>query len=231
MQKSLFIEKIEKILKDRRIKKNKFALDCGFSVQSLIDWERRSTIPSGDVVYRIAKYLKISIEWLLNDEVFLYIPNEKNGFEYTCNASEIMYRIDSTIQYQQSLNSYEPNEVFYSSILDIISMDEIYSYSNNFAKMPTEVVIKIAERLAVSYSWLSTGKDLNALDQSEPFVIGLAAKYNSHLKFLHCLRAKSKQAVINLTCDLFHSERLLREELQANGIDLSNTSLMKTDKE
>lgn len=63
-----FVERIDKVLKEKQRKRIALAMDIGKKEQAFTDWKRRDTIPSADVVLKIAKYLDVSIEWLLTGE-------------------------------------------------------------------------------------------------------------------------------------------------------------------
>lgn len=60
-----FTERIEKLVKEKKIPKMKFYSDVGIGIQALTDWRKRNTIPAADIAVRIADYLNTSVEFLV----------------------------------------------------------------------------------------------------------------------------------------------------------------------
>jgi len=63
-----FVDRINLSLKDRHIPKWKFYEDLGLANNSSTNWNKRGTIPSGDVVLKIADYLGVSVRYLVTGE-------------------------------------------------------------------------------------------------------------------------------------------------------------------
>ena len=60
-----FVERIEKLLNDARIPKNKMLEDLSLSVNSFSNWRNRGTIPGGDTLQKIADYFGVTVDFLL----------------------------------------------------------------------------------------------------------------------------------------------------------------------
>lgn len=63
-----FISRIEELLKNRRIQKNKMLSDLNLSVNSFTNWKNRGTVPSGDTLQKIADYFGVTVDYLLGKE-------------------------------------------------------------------------------------------------------------------------------------------------------------------
>ena len=63
-----FVDRINLSLKKRNIPKWKFYEDLGLANNSSTNWNKRGTIPSGDVVLRIADYLGVSVRYLVTGD-------------------------------------------------------------------------------------------------------------------------------------------------------------------
>lgn len=61
------IEIITRLVEERGISKNKMLTDLKLSRSSLIDWQARGTIPSGDTLTKIANYFDVSVDYLLGN--------------------------------------------------------------------------------------------------------------------------------------------------------------------
>lgn len=60
-----FLVRIEELIHSKGITKNKLLVDLGLNKSSFFDWERRNTIPSGEIVAKIADYFQVSTDYLL----------------------------------------------------------------------------------------------------------------------------------------------------------------------
>lgn len=61
-----FVNRIDEVLKEKNLKRQALTDACGFSVQALTDWKRRDSIPAADIALKIADYLQVSVEWLID---------------------------------------------------------------------------------------------------------------------------------------------------------------------
>lgn len=61
----VFLQRVLDLIDSFGISKNKLLTDLGINKSAFVDWDRRSTIPSGDVVAKIADYFHVSTDYLL----------------------------------------------------------------------------------------------------------------------------------------------------------------------
>ena len=64
----MFIEKVKELLKEKGITKNKLLTDLQLGKNSFVNWESRGTVPSGEVLAKIANYFGVSVDYLLGNE-------------------------------------------------------------------------------------------------------------------------------------------------------------------
>lgn len=62
----MIFDKIERLCKQKNIAIRKVELDCGLSNGSITKW--RNVIPSAASLYKVAKYLGVTVEQLLEKE-------------------------------------------------------------------------------------------------------------------------------------------------------------------
>lgn len=63
-----FVDRLRNLLQSKGISQNQFLKENGLAKGSIGNWEQRGNIPSADIVLRIAKYLDVSMEYLLTGE-------------------------------------------------------------------------------------------------------------------------------------------------------------------
>ncbi len=61
----IFLQQVLSLIDLNGISKNKLLTDIGINKNALVDWEKRNTIPSGDIVSKIADYFHVSADYLL----------------------------------------------------------------------------------------------------------------------------------------------------------------------
>lgn len=63
----MFIEILKKLMHDKGISNNKLLTDLGLNKSSILNWEKRGTIPSGETLQKIADYFNVSVDYLLGN--------------------------------------------------------------------------------------------------------------------------------------------------------------------
>ena len=62
---SIFTERIDNLLKEKKKTKKELFNHIGISSQSFYDWKNRNTIPAADIAVKIAQYLNTTVEYLI----------------------------------------------------------------------------------------------------------------------------------------------------------------------
>ncbi|KKI51205.1 helix-turn-helix domain-containing protein [Christensenella hongkongensis] len=60
-----FLERLEVLLKEKGVSATKMSLDLGFSKDAVFNWKKRGTIPSGEMLAKVADYFGVSVDYLL----------------------------------------------------------------------------------------------------------------------------------------------------------------------
>lgn len=63
----MFVERLKELLSERGITKNKLLTDLQLGKNSFVNWESRGTIPSGEVLTKIAQYFGVTVDYLLGN--------------------------------------------------------------------------------------------------------------------------------------------------------------------
>ena len=69
-----FVERINTLLKQKKISKAEFYKDLNLSNNATTSWGKKNQIPNAETVYKIANYLGVSMEYLITGQFF----NNKN---------------------------------------------------------------------------------------------------------------------------------------------------------
>lgn len=63
-----FVERLQSLVEQKGITRNKLLVDLNLGKNSFINWENRGTIPNGETLSKIAQYFDVSIDYLLTGE-------------------------------------------------------------------------------------------------------------------------------------------------------------------
>lgn len=77
----VFLDRLYGLLNERGITKNKLLTDLKLGRNSFVNWESRGTVPSGDIIIKIADYFQVSIDYLLGKTDKKERPAPKIGDE------------------------------------------------------------------------------------------------------------------------------------------------------
>lgn len=72
-----FMDRVECILKEKRLTQKELAEDLGLRRPTLSDWKKNGAVPAGDICIRIADYLGVSVEWLVTGKEAALSSEEK----------------------------------------------------------------------------------------------------------------------------------------------------------
>ena len=68
------VQRIDSELRAKNLKRKALADAIGISLQPFTSWANRGGLPSSDIVYKIAKYFDVTMEWLLTGEAPESVP-------------------------------------------------------------------------------------------------------------------------------------------------------------
>ena len=72
-----FMDRVESILKEKRLTQKELAEDLGLRRPTLSDWKKNGAVPAADICLRIADYLGVSVEWLVTGKETALTSEEK----------------------------------------------------------------------------------------------------------------------------------------------------------
>ena len=62
------IQRIEQLLKEKGISRNKMSEDIGIGNSTFYTWQKRGSVPKGEILQKIAQYLDTTTDYLLGNE-------------------------------------------------------------------------------------------------------------------------------------------------------------------
>lgn len=87
-----FLDRVLNLIETKDTTKNKLAIDLKLAKGSIANWQDRGTVPSGDIILKIAQYFHVSTDYLLTgvENKSINLSNdEKRLFEYYSRLSDL----------------------------------------------------------------------------------------------------------------------------------------------
>lgn len=127
-----FVDRVTDLLKEQKITKNQMLKDLNLSRNSFVDWNKRGTIPSANVVSAIADYLGTTISTLMG-----YPENEENIASFPAKLSfQIAVNRTSIIEVAKYLKISEDTVMNWIKGLDESYTNYLNQLSDFFEVMP-----------------------------------------------------------------------------------------------
>lgn len=83
-----FIERLERLLVQKNLQRKDLAQFCNISLNGISTWKITGTIPRADIAIKIAKFLNVSVEYLINGELQNIDTSDKLAFQVSCLSPE-----------------------------------------------------------------------------------------------------------------------------------------------
>lgn len=170
------VEIIENYLKEKKLSLRKFSALVGIPYTTILSWKKKNTLPSIEFISKIASFMNVSLEFLVNGALAV---GENNTLENVYSRRSILYRIKIVLR--QKNNEYDTESLYNKYLKDIVDYEVLINWVEGRANIAEDVLPKIAAQLDVSLQWLLT-KDEYHQEDFDAHIYGLATKYPGLLK-------------------------------------------------
>ena len=187
------VEILENYLKEKKISLRQFSALVDIPHSTILTWKKKNTLPSIEFISRIAAFMNVSLDWLVNGEI---AEGLDNSYENPCSRRSILYRIEIVLRQKNVDYDYDTESLYNKYLKDIVEYEVLMNWVAGRANMPEDVLPKIAARLDVSLQWLLTKDEYHQQD-FDAYIYGLATKYPSLLKGYNCLDEEDQKFVFH----------------------------------
>jgi len=199
------VEILDNYLESKKISRRQFCTMIGIPNSTVSSWKVKNILPNTELISKVAKFLNVSIDWLVNGEN----PQQEISIA-AISRHTIMDRIETILR--QNTNSFQtPFEELYAEHLGkIAEFNLINNWSLGRTNIPESVLTGIAKELKVTSDWLLTGKE--ETDQViDTYLYKLAKEHEGVLKGFDCLDPEKQKAISKEIADSLELRRLQRE--------------------
>lgn len=182
---------LEEYLKTKKISLRQFANLIDYSHSAISSWKKKDTVlPSIEIISKIAKFMNVSLDWLVNGEI---TDNSDNTLENPCSRKSIVYRIEIVTRQKFNDFDYDPESLHKKYLSDIVDYELLTNWELGKANISENVLPAIAKKLDVSLQWLLTKEEYH-VDITE-YEVQLAMKYQGLLKGYNCLDEEDQKFI------------------------------------
>ena len=152
-----FTDIVQNLIDERGITRNKMLSDLQLGTGTFNTWEKRDTIPSGDILIKIAKYFGVSSDYLL-------------GLTSSPNMDDCYKRIKALFKESQLSDLQLEKEIG-------LPRSTIYNWDNGRSKSYKSYIDKIGNFFGVSVDYLLNGepseqkKEVRSIKDQHPELI------------------------------------------------------------
>lgn len=173
--------------------------------QLLLHGNQKNILPNTELICKVAKFLNVSIDWLVNGE------DPKTEITIVAfGRHTIMDRIETILR--QNTNSFDTPiaELYTEHLGKITDFDLINNWSLGRINVAESIITSLAKELKVTTDWLLTGKE--ETDQViDTHLYKLAKEHEGVLKGFDCLDEEKQKAISKEIADSLELRRLQRE--------------------
>ncbi|MGN0757134.1 helix-turn-helix transcriptional regulator [uncultured Treponema sp.] len=209
-----FVEILENYLKEKKISRRQFCVLVDIPNSTISSWKAKNVLPSIELVAKVAKFMNVSLDWLVYGEQYEN-ANEFNNDENPCSRKNILYRIEIVLRQNNEDYDYDIESLHKKYLSNIVDYEVLINWVNGKANLPENVLPEIANKLKVSLQWLLT-KDEYHQEDFDAHIYGLAKSHPGLLKGYDCLEEEDQKFIDNYITSKLELRQLKREKEMKN---------------
>ena len=183
---SEFVDIIDEYLKEKKISRRQFCALIEIPNSTVASWKSKNVMPSVELVAKVARFMNVSLDWLVYGEIFEN-DSKENTLNNIYSRKSIQYRIEIILRqkfYQKipdTSKAYESRYIHELFLNDIVEFEIFENWVLGKGYISDNVLPEISKRLEVPLQWLLTKDEYHQEDFDE-FIYSLAIKWNGLIK-------------------------------------------------
>lgn len=211
--------RIDTVTRERHTTRGAMCEKLGISRSTLSSWNAENCYPKTDIIAKIADYLEVSTDWLINGNNYSALEEASIKAEREKVIERIKLRLDLQVEKsditkpQSSIDweiTFKPNQyVRYITYLDdILSEDRLYNWSKCRCEIRYSSFEKIASRLKTSVQYLMKGNTDSINTPYDTNLYSLAEENKSELLCYSQLTPENKAKIKSILEDTYKLQTL-----------------------
>lgn len=205
-----FVTILDDYLKRKGLSRKQFCNLTDIPESTIGTWKSRNVMPSVELVAKVARFMNVSLDWLVFGEQF-DDADKDNVLENPYSRRSILYRIEIALRGNYEVSIYNFEALYKRYLSDIVDYEVLLNWVSGKANMPERVLPEIAKKLNTSLQWLLTQEGDKGIDP-EGYLYGLAQTYPKLLKRYNTLDEKDKEFIDNFIDTKYEISQLKQEK-------------------
>ena len=202
------VEILENYLKEKKLSLRQFSALVDIPHSTILTWKKKNTLPSIEFISKIASFMNVSLDWLVNGALAI---GENNTLENVYSRKSILYRVEIVLRQNNQDYDYDIESLHNKYLKDIVEFEVLINWVAGRVNISEDVLPKIAAQLDVSLQWLLT-KDEYHQEDFNAHLYGLAIKYPGILKGYNCLDEEDQKFIDHYIVSRLELRQLKREK-------------------
>lgn len=215
-----FINKIDTILNEFHLTRKDLGLQLNLSSSTLSTWKSSTSLPSGDNIYKIAKYLEVSADWLITEENDFEARDNLYGEQSRNNIRLRIYKLlgkkfgdqDSRFNDNYLSNEETIEELHNHYFPPAISYRYFYNWSKGRCEIPIDIFQQWSFTFNTSLDYIFTGSKKKAPNIFDNPLYELAEKFRYQLYALGSYSEERKNHAAYFLDELFKQQVIENEK-------------------
>lgn len=155
---AILLNNVEQLAKERNLSKQKFCDEVGISRSSFVNWTKQTSLPSADVIIKIANYCKIDPSWLLGN------PIVDSSDDYESTPERVFSRVFNLLLKETGIPdpdyhevTDEQYEILYDPVAGIVSKYDLFNWEHNRIQPNIKQIEALARHFNCTFEFIAHG--------------------------------------------------------------------------
>lgn len=207
-----FVNILDNYLRNKNLSRRQFCALVDIPNSTVATWKQKDIMPSIELLTKIAKFMNVSLDWLVNGE--LYEENLKeNSDSNIYSRQNILYRIEIILRQMHNDFDYDLESLHNKYLQDIVNYETLINWVNYKVCLPENTLPNIANALKVSLQWLLTQEGYYP-DDKDNYLYELSKKYPNLLRGYNILDEEDQKFIDHYITSKLELRELKRQKEQ-----------------
>ncbi|MCQ2242488.1 helix-turn-helix transcriptional regulator [Treponema sp.] len=155
---AILLNNVEQLAKERNFSKQKFCDEVGISRFSFVNWAKQSSLPSADVVIKIANYCKVDPSWLIGNSIV------DSSDDYESTPEKVFSRIFNLLLKETGIPDPDYHEVtdeqyetLFAPVAGIVSKYDLLNWEHNRIQPNIKQIEALARHFNCTFEFIAHG--------------------------------------------------------------------------
>ncbi len=210
------VDILDSYLKEKKISRRQFCNLIDIPNSTIASWKSKNVMPSVELVAKVARFMNVSLDWLIYGEIF-EDEEAENTPENPYSRINIQYRIEIILRQKFYNDIPDKNKAYDSRYLhelflsDIIDFEIFDNWVKGRAYISDNVLPEIAKKLELPLQWVLT-KDEYHQEDFDPYIYSLAKKWDYLIKGIDSSDEEDQKFVDHYIASRLELRKLKREK-------------------